>query len=155
MKFLSILIFVCLLLASCTPAPRQISSTPGGVPPIATAEKFATEVSNAVKGRGKIPTFDHVAVIILENEDYSKVIGSADMPYLNTLAKKYVLFTQYYGVAHPSLPNYLALVGGSTFDVTTDCDDCFLQKTSLADLLDKNRLTWKYYGEGMPSPCFV
>lgn len=156
MKTLHMLFLLgCLLLASCTASPRQGSPTPGSVPPIATAQKLATEVNNAVKGRGKIPAFDHVVLIVLENRDYNQVIGSADMPNLNAWAKQDVLFSQYYAVAHPSLPNYLALVGGSTFGITTDCTNCWVSQPSLADLLDEGRLTWKYYGEGMPSPCFV
>lgn len=155
MKVLRILFLLgCLLLVSCA-SPSQVSPTPGVIPPVATAEKFATEVNNAVKGRGTIPTFDHVVLIVLENHDYKAVIGSADMPNLNAWAKQYVLFTQYYAVSHPSLPNYLVLVGGSTFDITSDCTNCFLQQSSLADLMDESRLSWKYYGEGMPSPCFV
>jgi acid phosphatase len=58
-------------------------------------------------------------------------------------------------VSHPSLPNYLALTGGSTFGVTTDCTDCFVTATSIADRITASGRTWKSYEESMPAPCFV
>ena len=57
--------------------------------------------------------------------------------------------------AHPSLPNYLALTGGSTFGVTTDCNDCFVTATSIAERIAASGRTWKSYQESMPTPCFV
>ena len=58
-------------------------------------------------------------------------------------------------MTHPSLPNYLALTGGSTFGVTTDCTDCFVTATSIADRITASGRTWKSYEESMPTPCFV
>ena len=57
----------------------------------------------------------------MENHGYDEIIGSSDAPYLNGLANSYGVATNYVSVAHPSLPNYLALTGGDTFGVTTDC----------------------------------
>ncbi len=56
--------------------------------------------------------FDHVIMIVLENED---AISVAKVPYMDSLAKRGVLFRDYYAVAHPSYPNYLALISGHTF----------------------------------------
>jgi phosphatidylinositol-3-phosphatase len=72
-----------------------------------------------------IPAFDHIFVVIMENHSFAQIIGSADAPYINSLAASYGLAADYSSVAHPSLPNYLALTGGSTFGVATDCTDCF------------------------------
>ena len=58
--------------------------------------------------------FSRVVVVVMENKDFADVIGSPDAPYINALARRYALATGYYGVAHPSLPNYLALLSGST-----------------------------------------
>src|SRR3954453_12881962 len=65
-----------------------------------------------------------VVVIAMENQELSDVIGTPDAQYPNRLARRYGLATSYYAVAHPSLPNYLALTGGSTFGIDTDCTSC-------------------------------
>ena len=46
------------------------------------------------------------------------------MPHLNALARQNVLLTNYFAVSHPSLPNYIALVSGSTANITSDCTHC-------------------------------
>jgi len=94
---------------------------------------------------------------MMENEEYDSVIGSASAPYQNGLASAYALAADYTGVAHPSLPNYLALVAGSTFGATSDCSpaQCSLPRntTTIATLLDSHSLSWKEYAESMPAAC--
>ena len=63
--------------------------------------------------------------------------------------------TDYDGVAHPSLPNYLALVSGSTHGITSDCTDCVVRARSLADTLGAAGKTWKTYAEDLPCPGFT
>jgi len=59
-------------------------------------------------------------------------------------------------VAHPSLPNYLALTGGSTFGITSDCTTCFVSAPNIAkDRVEASGRSWKAYVESMPKPCFV
>jgi hypothetical protein len=94
-----------------------------------------------------------VAVLVMENHELSAVLGNAKAPYLNRLAHDYAYATQWYGIRHPSLPNYLAMIGGSTFGVTNDCTDCNQGATSLADQLEGRGLAWKAYLEGVPRPC--
>lgn len=127
-----------------TPAP-----TPTNKP---TTIKKAMPLSDLT---GKVPNFDHIVLIVLENRDYEEVIGNANMPNLNDLAKKNVLMTNAYAVRHPSLPNYIALVSGDTQNITKDCIDCFVNSTNLADLIEASGRTWKAYEESMPSPCFL
>ena len=91
----------------------------------------------------------------MENKDYAQVIGSPSAPYVAGLARRYALATGYYGVAHPSLPNYLALAGGSTFGITSDCTDCTVSAANLVDELERRRISWRAYLEGMPAPCFT
>jgi len=80
--------------------------------------------------------YGHVVLIVLENHSFETVIGNSEAPYLNSLANWWSLATGYSGVSHPSLPNYLAMIGGSTFGVTSDCTDCFVNAPSLPDRLD-------------------
>jgi hypothetical protein len=96
----------------------------------------------------------HVFVIVMENKEYGDVIGSKSAPYLNALARRYASATGFFGVRHPSLPNYLALTGGSTFGVSSDCTDCQQSATSVVDQLDAARVSWRAYMGGMPKACF-
>jgi phosphatidylinositol-3-phosphatase len=97
----------------------------------------------------------HVIVVMMENKEFSTVIGSKKAPYENQLAKSYALATNYDAVTHPSLPNYLAQTAGTTFGLTADCipKKCSTSATSIFNLLDAKGLTWKSYAESMPKPC--
>ena len=97
----------------------------------------------------------HVIIIVMENEGYGSVMGSPSAPYQNQLASQYALAANYFAVSHPSLPNYLAMVAGDTFGVTSDClpAQCALPKTTIPSLLDGKGLTWKEYAESMPANC--
>lgn len=65
---------------------------------------------------------DHVFVIMMENHGYDQIIGNtADAPYITSLAQKYNVATNYHGVTHPSLPNYLATISGSPQGIFDDC----------------------------------
>ena len=94
-------------------------------------------------------------VIGMENKEYGQIIGSSDAPYLNRLANRNVLLTQEYAITHPSLPNYLALIGGSTFGITSDCTDCNVNGRNLVDQLEAHGKSWKAYMQSMPDPCFT
>jgi hypothetical protein len=69
-----------------------------------------------------IPHLDHVFLIMMENHGYQQVIGNPNEPYLNSLitAGKVNLATNYFAVGHPSLTNYLEIVGGSNFGIRSD-----------------------------------
>ncbi|MGH9103837.1 MAG: alkaline phosphatase family protein, partial [Acidimicrobiales bacterium] len=55
---------------------------------------------------------------------------------------------------HPSLPNYLELLAGTTFGIASDCTSCSVNGTTLVDQLESRGLTWRAYMEGAPSPCY-
>ncbi len=100
-------------------------------------------------------TFSHIFTIVMENEEYTSIFGKSDAPYLNSLASTYGLAKQYYAIGHPSLPNYMALTGGSTFGITSDCTSCFQNAQNLADQIEASGRSWKAYMENMPSPCYI
>jgi phosphatidylinositol-3-phosphatase len=97
----------------------------------------------------------HIAVIVMENEEYGDIIGSPSAPYINRLARRYGLALRMYAISHPSLPNYLALTGGSTFGIDSDCTDCSVAASSIVDQLQTAHVSWKAYMEGLPHPCFT
>lgn len=75
-------------------------------------------------------------------------------PFLNQLAARGALATNYHAVTHPSLPNYLALLGGSTFGIGDDCTECEATGDNLALQLSRAGTSWRAYMGGLPSPCF-
>jgi hypothetical protein len=97
-----------------------------------------------------VPGFRHVVVIVFENKGRGAVLGNRAAPGFNAFARAGAVLSGYRGVAHPSLPNYLALVSGSTHGITTDCTKCVVGGPSLADTLAAKGLTWKTYAEGLP-----
>ncbi len=92
-------------------------------------------------------------VIMMENETYSSVIGNGALPFLNvTLASHYLVLQQAFAVGHPSLPNYLDVLSGSTWGVSSDCSPgpgC-QGGTSLPNQLDQAGISWAGYMESMP-----
>jgi phosphatidylinositol-3-phosphatase len=101
-----------------------------------------------------IPRFNHVYVIVLENHDLSAVIGDPGAPYLNSLATRYGLATEYSAVAIPSQPNYIALFGGSTRGIA-DNENHDLSGSNLVDELEATGHTWRVFAENVPSGCFT
>ena len=67
-----------------------------------------------------IPHLEHVFIIMMENHGYGQIIGNPNAPFINAYAQYANLATNYFAVAHPSLTNYLEVVGGSNFGVLTD-----------------------------------
>jgi phosphatidylinositol-3-phosphatase len=100
------------------------------------------------------PRLQRVVVIVMENKGCKSVIGSREAPYVNRLAQRSAFASRSFAITKPSLPNYLGLTGGSTFGITNDCTDCPVRSTNLVDQLERARISWKAYMEGMPAPCF-
>jgi hypothetical protein len=102
-----------------------------------------------------VSTFDRVVVVVFENKERGHVIGSRSAPTFNRYAKQYANLTAYYAVTHPSLPNYIALVSGSTGGIRTNCTGCSIDKPNLADSLEAAGLSWRTYAEGLPNAGFT
>jgi acid phosphatase len=102
-----------------------------------------------------VPNFGHVIVVVFENHERDQIVGSSDAPTFAALAQRYASLDSYDAVSHPSLPNYLALVSGSTQGITSDCTDCTARGKSLADTLAATKRTWKTYAEDLPSAGFT
>ena len=59
-----------------------------------------------------------VLVVIEENHSYVQM--KQGMPFLAGLSSKYGYATHWTALAHPSLPNYLGIAGGTTFGILDD-----------------------------------
>jgi hypothetical protein len=124
---------------------------------LGVAATLAVAVTPSAVGKAKpaVPAFRHVVVVVLENKESEQVAGNRAAPQWNRFAAQGARLTRYFAVAHPSLPNYLALVSGSTQGVTTNCTSCSVDARSLADTLESAGKSWKTYAEGLPAPGWL
>jgi hypothetical protein len=98
-------------------------------------------------------TYQHVVWIVFENHSYSQVIGSTAAPYINSLASKCGLATNFFAEAHPSLPNYIAMTSGSTQGITDDGLPS-AHPLSVPSIFSQVG-NWRSLEESMPSNCFL
>lgn len=93
----------------------------------------------------------HVFVIVLENTSLRLALAQ---PYIGSLASQYAVAVDYHDVGNPSLPNYLAMTSGSTWDIH---DDGYhrLPAADVGTELTNAGITWKAYFEGFTGDCFT
>src|SRR4051794_12390673 len=99
----------------------------------------------------------HLVVVMLENKEYSAVVGNANAPYLNsTLIPAGRRYTNYFAVTHPSLPGYLVLSSGryggggsGSCPIGGDTAENVFHQMNRAS----TPISWKVYAQSMPSNC--
>ncbi len=113
------------------------------------------QVGPAAPPRSRVPHFDHVFLIMMENTSYGQVIGDRrDAPYIDALARRGVLLANYRAVYHPSDENYLAIASGSAgVRGPVYFPHIHLAVRHLGDELEAAGLSWKTYEQGMGTPC--
>lgn len=136
------------LLTGCTGSGPGVS-----VPSVPSRSAPASSPSGAGPGgpAGSRPA----KLLTIVEENHGEQAALAQMPYLAALSGTYGRTSAYSAVAHPSLPNYLAMAGGSTFRVTDDASPAAhpLSGPSVFDQAISAGRTAKAYIEAMPSPC--
>ena len=90
-------------------------------------------------------------VVVLENANQ---VDALRQPFLASLARRGATLTHYSAIAHPSQPNYIAMVAGSTLGVTSDANTN-VDARQIGDLVEARGLEWKVYAEGYPGNCFL
>ena len=132
---------------STSPSPTATSSSPSPT----SSSPTPTSSSSSPP-----PTGGPLVVIYMENKERSGVVGSSSATYQNALRAQGIDFTHYYGVTHPSLPNYLALGNGAT-DGKQGTDTIsageLQQSPTLWNQLQNAGVSWGVYEEDMPSAC--
>ena len=118
------------------------------------ATAFVAGCGSSGSKKAARPPSSHIVVIVMENKSYEEVLGNPDAPYLNALAARAAVPAAMFATTHPSLPNYLALIGGQTFGITADCTGCHVKGPNLGAQLSKAGISWKAYLQGMPRPCY-
>jgi hypothetical protein len=99
-----------------------------------------------------MPRFDHVYLLVMENQEYDSIVGNPDAPYVSDLIASYGLATNYYAITHPSQPNYLALFTGGTRGVRDNAVH-HVGGRNLVDQLSDHRLTWRVHAQDYPGRC--
>jgi phosphatidylinositol-3-phosphatase len=146
--------------------------TSSGVAQAEGARVIPITASYAASGAEHLASYSHIFVIIAENKSYERIIGPNSVaPNINRLAQRFGIASQFFAEAHPSEPNYIAMLAGDTFGIHDD--DAFYCKPgmhdtwcpkalevgyvdhtvaarSLMDQLQARGLTWKAYMESLP-----
>ena len=120
------------------------------LPFLIMACKGADTIAPVSGGGGPVPLMGHVIVVVEENTDYSSVIGSSSMPYLNGLAQQYALATKYYAVTHPSIGNYFMMTVGKIITNDDSYSGVVSDDNIIRRLIAAGK-TWKSYAEDLPS----
>lgn len=107
---------------------------------------------------GSVPSYDHVFVVMMENQDYADIIGNhRDAPFLNRLLPQGASFASMYAEVHPSDPNYLALAAGSTFHIMGNPIESHphmqIHARNIGDLVHRAGKTWRAYYQGAHGSC--
>lgn len=117
---------------------------------------FALWLPQVAQVGAATPHFSHIYVIMEENTSYEDLIGNtADAPYINSLAQTYGFAANYYGVTHPSLPNYVAATAGGFFGSHSDNPSQRFAQKNIVDQLEAKGLTWSAYMQSMPSAGYT
>jgi phosphatidylinositol-3-phosphatase len=97
-----------------------------------------------------LPVVDHVFVVVLENHGFAQVIGNSSMPYLNSLATRNSLATNYFANTHPSIGNYFMMTVGQV-ESTNDAFAGVVTDDNIVRALLTAGKTWKAYVQSLPS----
>jgi len=133
---LTILLCGLLVASSCGGRGSSAGTAPGNIGPANTAKA------------------NHVVLVVLENVNYSDVVGSADAPYFNSLIGQGTLSTNYYANVHPSIGNYFMLTSGAMAS-TDDAYSGTVAPPEMASVLAGAGKSWKVYAEGIPSAGYT
>ncbi len=102
-------------------------------------------------GGGQRARLDRAFVIVLENHSKQSVIGDPNTPFISSLAQKYGEAANYFGVTHPSEPNYVAMISGSNWFINNDNPANRFDHTNLVDELAAHHVSWGAYLEALPA----
>ena len=135
------------------------SSTGGGCVTACNAGFTCDANAGFCKSSAGVPQLSNVWVIVMENTNYAD-INASTAPYISgTLMTQGVAMNNYFAVVHPSLPNYIAMVGGDNFGLSSDgaASDPAYQIPSgtpnIALQLEAAGLTWHEYSESQQTAC--
>ncbi|MGH9492130.1 MAG: alkaline phosphatase family protein [Terriglobales bacterium] len=110
---------------------------------------LAFSTGPAAPSSHSVPAFDHVVLVLLENEAYDEIIGNREMPYLNELARRHALATNYYANSHPSIGNYFMMTAGQLI-TRDDSYSSTVREDNVVRRLMASGKSWRSYAEDLP-----
>ena len=110
--------------------------------------------------KSKIPVFQHVVIVVEENQSFEDVIRKdSKMPYLNELASRGGLAHRYYANTHPSINDYFILTTGrrgtSLPYALADTFGGIVSGENVASILTRHGKSWKAYAENLPQAGYI
>ncbi|KAH7883978.1 phosphoesterase family-domain-containing protein [Phlebopus sp. FC_14] len=149
MSFPTVLVLAALAkTASAALAPTFTTPAPA---PTDTSPFYVGASNGTIANSPLVPgaVFDRFIQIWLENTDFASAASQAVFKNLSTQG---ITLSAYYGVTHPSEPNYLAAGGGDFWGLASDNMEAIPSNIStIADLLDQKNISWSEYQENMPT----
>src|SRR5256884_5486599 len=121
-----------------------------GLVPIAAPVTIAPPGHMSVEAKGN---FDQFVVVLMENHDLTDIYGPAT--YMTQLADQYAFAQHWQSITNPSQPNYIAILGGSTFGVSGDGNHPNLNHPTMVDVIETSGHTWNAIAEGSGSGCSI
>ncbi len=96
----------------------------------------------------------YFAIVVLENSNYSDIVGSPNAPYINGLIAQGGLASNYYANVHPSIGNYFVMTTGVAYST----DDNFSGVVPIDNVvreLGAASKSWKVYAQSLPSQGYL
>jgi MYXO-CTERM domain-containing protein len=134
---------------------------------VAATLALGASIPASAAGLEGIPAYDHVGVLVLENESFTSTWGATSpATYLNSLVPGGAFADMYFGTGHVSLDNYIAMTSGQGWTPTTG-SDCASQNLfqcaavtsapaggiNIADQVETAGKTWAGYMDGTTTAC--
>lgn len=107
-------------------------------------QALANRGGSGDENRRQVRHFDHIFVIMMENTGFDSLIGNANAPFINAAAAQFGLARNYFGVTHPSQPNYIAATSGGLNGIVDD-NDHTINVPNIVDQLEGHHKTWTAY----------
>ena len=109
---------------------------------------FAVVGTSTSAAGGHVKNFKHIFVIMMENTGIEALQGNTNAPWINQAMQTYAVAGNYFGVTHPSQPNYIASTAGTTAGVAND-NDTTVNVPNIVDQLEAKNHTWKAYMQSL------
>src|SRR3989454_5978794 len=147
-RVLIVFIFVLMMMSAFQSTNRASGSANGSGHPVAIIQQTAGASNGAF--------FDHVVVIMMENEGINDICNrnpppcsGTNSPYMSSLANNYSISQQYLPLISTSEPNYYGILGASIFGCPTNCHPPVggINAPNLVDRFEAVGLSWKGYME--------
>ena len=115
---------------------------------LAVGLTIAASSSSGASANGHVKNFKHVFIFMMENTGIEALQGNPNAPWINQAIQTYGVAGNYFGVTHPSQPNYIAATAGTTAGVPND-NDVTVDLPNIVDQLEAKQHTWKGYMQGL------